>query len=59
MKRPKDRWTKRELTLRQGVQQLARAVIEQWIEDGKPECDKQVIEYWKAIADFEVKNDCT
>jgi len=55
MKRPKTRWTKRELTLRQGVQQLAKAVIEQWVEDGKPECDKQVIEYWKAIANFEVK----
>lgn len=49
----KDRWTKKELSLRVGIKQLAIAVIEQWIADGKPEADKQIIEAWKKIARLE------
>lgn len=56
MSKPKDHWTKRELTLRQGVKELAKAVIEQWIEDGKPECDAEVIKLWKSIADFKMED---
>lgn len=55
MSKPKDRWTKRELTLRSGIIELAKAVIEQWIEDGRPEKDAEVIKFWQAIADFEEK----
>lgn len=55
MSRPKDRWTKRELTLRSGIIELAKAVIEQWVEDGKPEKDTEVIKFWQSIADFEEK----
>lgn len=56
MSKPKDRWTKRELTLRQGVKELAKAVVEQWIEDGKPECDAEVIKLWESIADFKMED---
>lgn len=42
-------WTKRELTLRYGPVELAKAVIEQWKLDGCPESDKQAIEYWKGV----------
>lgn len=42
-------WTKRELSLRLGPVELAKAVIEQWKLDGCPEQDKQAIEYWKEI----------
>lgn len=43
-------WTKRELTLRCGVVELAKAVIEQWIKDGRPACDRESIIFWKQIA---------
>ena len=55
MSKPKDRWTKRELTLRSGIIELAKAVIEQWIEDGKPEKDAETIKFWQAITAFEEK----
>lgn len=56
MSKPKDHWTKRELTLRQGVKELAKAVIEQWILDGKPECDAEVIKLWENIANFKMED---
>lgn len=49
MNKPKDRWTKSELTLRPGPVELAKAVIKQWVDDGKPECDAEAIEQWKAV----------
>lgn len=49
MGKPKDRWTKTELTLRPGPKELAKAVIEQWHLDGEPECDRAAIEYWKGV----------
>ena len=42
-------WTKRELTLRSGPVELAKAVIEQWVLDGKPERDREAIKYWENI----------
>ena len=49
-------WTKRELTLRLGPIELASAVIEQWIKDGKPECDKEIIKAWYGIVSAYNKN---
>jgi len=49
-------WTKRELTLRLGPAELASAVIEQWIKDGKPECDRPAIEAWMKIKQAYSKN---
>lgn len=39
-------WTKRELSLRPGPVELARAVIQQWLNDGSPAYDKEAIIYW-------------
>lgn len=41
-----DQYTKKELKPRQGFKELAMAVVEQWILDGKPECDKPSIDIW-------------
>ena len=42
---PKDKpWTKKELSLRVGYVELAKAVIEQWKEDGQPE--SELIPFW-------------
>lgn len=30
------KWTKKELSLRSGIKELAQAVLEQWVKDGKP-----------------------
>ena len=49
-------WTKKELTLRLGPVELASAVIEQWIKDGKPACDEQVIKAWYGIISAYNKN---
>lgn len=49
-------WTKRELTLRLGPIELASAVIEQWIRDGKPACDKEIIQAWYGIVSAYNKN---
>lgn len=48
MKRKK-KWTKRELTLRSGMSELAQAVIEQWVKDGKPVTDIEGIQCWKEV----------
>jgi hypothetical protein len=47
--KPKDHWTKAELTLRLGPIELAKAVIEQWVRDGKPKADEQAIKYWQGV----------
>lgn len=44
-------WTKKELTLRLGPVELARAVIEQWIADGRPAKDVEAIKYWQGVID--------
>ena len=49
-------WTKKELTLRLGPIELASAVIEQWIKDGKPECDRDMIQAWYEIIRVYNKN---
>ena len=49
MKKRNKRWTKRELTLRPGVVELAKAVIEQWKRDGCPAKDAEAIKYWEGI----------
>lgn len=47
MKNRSKKWTKRELKIySEGEIELAKAVIRQWHEDGKPECDKEAITYW-------------
>ena len=51
MKKPKDKWLKKELTLRPGIKELAKAVIEQWQDDGCPACDAEAIKYWKKIVE--------
>lgn len=56
MSRPKEEWTKRELTLRSGVIELAKAVIEQWVLDGRPEKDLEAIKFWEKIANFKETN---
>lgn len=37
-------WTKKELSLRVGYVELAKAVVEQWKEDGQPE--SELIPFW-------------
>ena len=39
-------WTRKELSMRIGFNELAKAVIEQWNKDGRPESDRKQIEYW-------------
>lgn len=48
MKKP-DYWTKSELTLKTGPVELARAVIQQWINDGRPKADEAAIKYWQGV----------
>lgn len=37
-------WTKKELSLRVGYGELAKAVVEQWKKDGQPE--SELIPFW-------------
>lgn len=37
-------WTKKELSLRVGYIELAKAVVEQWKKDGQPE--SELIPFW-------------
>lgn len=37
-------WTKKELSLRVGYIELAKAIVEQWKEDGQPE--SELIPFW-------------
>ena len=42
---PKDKpWTKKGLSLRVGYIELAKAIVEQWKEDGQPE--SELIPFW-------------
>lgn len=50
VKESKDDWTKKELTLRLGIGELAKAIIEQWHKDGEPEKDREAIDAWFKIA---------
>ena len=54
---PKDKpWTKEELSLRVGYVELAKAVVEQWKKDGKP--DAELIPFWiKLIEDAKSEKD--
>ena len=40
-------WTKKELSLRVGYVELAKAVVEQWKKDGMPE--SELIPFWIKI----------
>lgn len=42
-------WTKKELSMRVGVEELAKAVIWQWHLDGEPKADLPAIKYWERI----------
>lgn len=49
-------WTKKELSLRVGYVELAKAVIEQWKKDGQPE--SELIPFWiKLIEDAKSEKD--
>lgn len=37
-------WTRKELSLRVGYVELAKAVVEQWKKDGQP--DSELIPFW-------------
>lgn len=39
-------WTRKELSMRIGFGELATAVIEQWVRDGRPSSDREAMEYW-------------
>lgn len=52
MEKEEDKWTKKELTLRSGLQELALAIIERWVKDGKPEKDLKIIKCWQQIANI-------
>ena len=49
-------YTKKELILRSGPVELAKAVIEQWIADGKPQKDAEAIKYWQGVIDTWTKH---
>lgn len=53
-------WTHKELSLRIGFKELAKAIIEQWHKDGEPECDREAINNWFNIlrACNEKENKC-
>lgn len=49
-------WTKKELSLRVGYVELAKAVVEQWKKDGQPE--SELIPFWiKLIEDAKTEKD--
>lgn len=49
-------WTKKELSLRVGYVELAKAVVEQWKKDGQPE--SELIPFWiKLIEDAKSEKD--
>ena len=54
---PKDKpWTKKELSLRVGYVELAKAVVEQWKKDGQPE--SELIPFWiELIEDVKTSKD--
>lgn len=49
-------WTKKELSLRVGYVELAKAVVEQWKKDGQPE--SELIPFWiKLIEEAKASKD--
>ena len=49
-------WTRKELSLRVGYVELAKAVVEQWKKDGQPE--SELIPFWiKLIEDAKTEKD--
>ena len=49
-------WTKKELSLRVGYVELAKAVVEQWKKDGQPE--SELIPFWiKLIEEAKAEKD--
>ena len=49
-------WTKKELSLRAGYVELAKAVVEQWKKDGQP--DAELIPFWiKLIEEAKAEKD--
>ena len=49
-------WTKKELSLRAGYVELAKAVVEQWKKDGQP--DAELIPFWiKLIEEAKASKD--
>ena len=50
-KKKDEPWTKKELMLRPGFVELAKAIVEQWHKDGCPATDKKGIEFWQEIID--------
>ena len=49
-------WTKKELSLRAGYVELAKAVVEQWKKDGQP--DSELIPFWiKLIEEAKASKD--
>lgn len=49
-------WTKKELSLRVGYVELAKAVVEQWKKDGQPEAE--LIPFWiKLIEEAKAEKD--
>lgn len=42
-------WTRKELSMRIGFGELATAVIEQWVRDGRPSSDREAMEYWFSV----------
>lgn len=49
----KDKYTRRELSLRPGIRQLAAAVLEQWVADGKPSSDQPSIDIWIRVMTYD------
>ena len=49
-------WTKKELSLRVGYIELAKAIVEQWKKDGQPE--SELIPFWiKLIEEAKASKD--
>lgn len=49
-------WTKKELSLRAGYVELAKAVVEQWKKDGQP--DAELIPFWiKLVEEAKAEKD--
>jgi hypothetical protein len=50
MNKPTNRWTREELKVYDhGFFNLAKAVIKQWNDDGKPKVNRESIEAWAQV----------
>ena len=52
--RNKKGYSRQELRVRPGLKELAAAVIEQWVLDGRPKADMPQIEIWKKVVLYDV-----